>query len=101
MSDQRVRVNTVDAKNRLNELITQVEKTKKAIVVERRGRPVAVVVDYESYEQERGATETVRKSALSKELIRFHERMKRKYPKGTGDSVEILRGVRLSRAAVA
>lgn len=100
MSDQRVRVNTVDAKNRLNELITQVEKTKKAIVVERRGRPVAVVVDYESYEQERGVVENVRKSALSKELIRFHERMKRKYPKGTGDSVEILREVRLSRGVV-
>jgi len=98
MADQRVHVNTVDAKNRLNELLTEVEKTKKTIVVERRGRPVAVMIDYESYEKDRNLQEASRAGSLSKELMRFHERMKRKYPKGTGDSVEILREVRLSRA---
>jgi hypothetical protein len=66
-------------------------------VVERRGRPIVVVVDYESYEKE-GKTEAMNaKNPLSKELFSFHDRLKKKYPKGTGDSVEILRQTRADR----
>src|SRR5262245_27312352 len=94
---QNLRVNTVDAKNRLNELLAEVERTKRPMVVERRGRPVAVVVDYESYEREKQGRESRHRGTSARELWSFHLRMKKKYPKGTGDSVEILREVRLTR----
>ena len=94
-----MRVNTVEAKNRLNELLTEVEKTRQPLVVERRGQPIAVVIDYETYQQQENA-ETARtqaKDPLSKQLLSFHARLKKKYPKGTGDSVEILRQIRDDR----
>ncbi|HEX5036730.1 MAG TPA: type II toxin-antitoxin system Phd/YefM family antitoxin [bacterium] len=94
---QETRVNTVDAKNRLNELLTEVERTKRPLVVVRRGKPIAVVIDYESYEESGKIEGPHTKSALSKELLSFHERLKKKYPEGTGDSVEILRQMRADR----
>lgn len=95
--NQTARVNTVDAKNRLNELLAEVERTKRPLIVEKRGKPVAVVMDYESYEKERGGREARGRGTLSRELRSFHLRMKKKYPKGTGDSVEILHDMRLNR----
>ncbi len=95
---QLIRVNTVDAKNRLNELLTEVERTKRPLVVERRGEPIAVVIDYESYEREGKVDKPRPKNPLSKELFSFHDRLKKKYPKGTGDSVAILRQVRADRS---
>lgn len=93
-------VNTVDAKNRLNELLAEVNRTKKPVIIEKRGNAVAVLLDYETFE--RGKPEVARmgkrNDPLLKEMTAFHERLRKKYPKGTGDSVEILREIRQERA---
>jgi prevent-host-death family protein len=100
MAKEKFSVNTVEAKNRLNELIAQAGQTKKPIVVEKRGKPVAVMLDYESYQKSSPPSGKKRKGEdpFLKELQAFHQLMKKKYPEGTGDSVEILRGVRQERS---
>jgi len=98
MKKARPAVNTVEAKNRLNELIAEVNRSKEPIVVEKRGKPVAVVVDYESYSKGAGRSEKARDETLVQEIEAFQKVMKKKYPSGTGDTVEILRDVRLARA---
>lgn len=99
----RKNVNTVEAKNRLNELIAEVNRSKEPVVVEKRGTPVAVVVDYESYRKEQKSDNQAEGKAKTetflKELRAFHEMMRREYPKGTGDSVEILRQIREERSS--
>ena len=90
-------LNTVDAKNRLNEMVNEVITTKRPIAIGKRGKPVAVVIDYETYEREHEGEKKKGDATLLSELHRFHERMKAKYPKGTGDSVEILREIRRGR----
>ena len=96
---KRRSVNTVEAKNRLNELIAEVNRSKEPVVVEKRGKPVAVVLDYETFIQGRRGEKRGERETLLKELNNFHKRMRKKYPQGTGDSVEILREIRLQRAA--
>ena len=88
-------VNTVEAKNRLNELIAEANKTKKPIVVKKRNTPVAVVVDFATYQAERSSRKD--DSSLLQELHAFHRMMKKKNPQGTGDSVQILREARDER----
>lgn len=92
-------VNTVEAKNRLNELLAEVERTHHPIIVERRGVPVAVVVDYESYRSQLEHTEPRRTGAdpVWKAMQTLHDALAEKYPQGTGDAVEILRDIRQSR----
>lgn len=94
---EAVRVNTVHAKNRLNELLAGLEKNRQPVVVERRGKPVAVFVDYASYESREGKPPSPRKNPFLAELTSFHKRMRKKYPHGTGDSVEILCEMREQR----
>lgn len=91
-------VNTVEAKNRFNELVTETRKTKKPIVVQKRGEPVAVILDYESYQQNMASKPGKGSKTLLADLINFHRTMKKKYPKGTGDSAEILRQIRRERS---
>lgn len=93
------RVNTVEAKNRLNELIAEVNESGEPIVVEKWGEPVAVVVDFESFQKrEKQRTKTKQQPDLFlRELRAFHNQMQKKYPQGTGDSVEILREIRQER----
>ncbi len=90
-------LNTVDAKNRLNEMVNEVVTTKRPIVIGKRGKPVAIVIDYETYEQEHGKKKSEKDETLLQELRRFHTRLREKYPRGTGDSVEILREMRRGR----
>jgi prevent-host-death family protein len=97
MSKAERHVNTVEAKNRFNELIAEVEKTKKPIIVEKRNQPVAVVVSYENYCRQ-SASSKKKDDSLFAELSSFHQVMRKKYPQGTGDSAEILREVRLERS---
>lgn len=92
------RVNTVEAKNRLNELIAEVNETGEPVIVEKWGEPVAVVVDYASFQQ--AAKKRKPKSQpdqFLRELLAWHDQMRKKYPKGTGDSVAILGEIRQER----
>ena len=88
-------VNTVEAKNRLNELIAEVVRTKKPIVVKKRNTPVAVVIDFESYQA--GKNSKKNDDTLLQEQQAFHRLMKKRHPQGTGDVVEILREAREER----
>lgn len=91
-------VNTVEAKNRLNELIAQVNRTKSPLIVEKRGEPVAVVLDYESYLQQSVASRENEKNGTFIEQLRsFHRYLDKKYPRGTGDSTELIRESREER----
>ncbi len=91
-------VNTVEAKNRFNELVAETRKTKQPIVVQKRGEPVAVILDYESYQQTTAAKPGKDSKRLLADLMNFHHAMKKKYEKGTGDSAEILRQIRSERS---
>ena len=90
-------VNTVEAKNRFNELVAETRKTKKPIVVNKRGEPVAIIVDYESYQANMAPKSEKEGGNLFADLMNFHRTLKKKYPHGTGDSVEILRKIREER----
>jgi len=81
MKKARPAVNTVEAKNRLNELIAEVNRSKEPIVVEKRGKPVAVVVDYESYSKGAGRSEKARDETLVQEIEAFQKVMKKKADK--------------------
>ena len=101
MAKKKVSVNTVEAKNRLNELIAEVNRTHEPLIVEKRGKPVAVVLDFESYSSKASAEnqedQKSRTDTFLKELRAYHQMMREKYPHGTGDSVEILREIRRER----
>lgn len=94
-------VNTVEAKNRLNELIAKAVDTQEPIVIEKRGEPIAVVLDYKTYQKTQNASfkqsKKGKRDSFLEELKSFHRHLKKKYPKGTGDSVEILREIRERR----
>lgn len=91
-------VNTVEAKNRFNQLVAEVNETREPVIVEKRGKPVAVVLDYQSYQKEAVAKKGEPDEGLWRALSSFHKTMKKKYPSGTGDSAEILRQVRQERS---
>lgn len=97
MGTEPYEVNTVEAKNRFNELVAETRKTKKPIVVQKRGEPVAIILDYESYQQNTASKPNKASKTLLADLMNFHHTMKKKYPKGTGDSAEILRQIRQER----
>lgn len=97
MKADEITVNTVEAKNRLNELITKVNQTKKTVVVEKRGVPVAVVLDYESYRKKSQSEIPAKKDTLIEEMRAYHRYLQKKYPHGTGNSVELLREAREER----
>lgn len=90
------RVNTVDAKNNLNSLLAQVKSRKKPVIIEKRGEPVAVLVDYETYRtsQKKGQVSGARK--VYEELYADHLTQKGNRPMGT-DSAEIIRQARDER----
>lgn len=97
MNKDLTSVNTVEAKNRLNELIAKAVKTKKPIVVEKRGEPIAVLLDYKSYQKTASQKQAETKQSLWEEMKTFHQHLRKKYPRGTGDSVEILHQIRKER----
>lgn len=95
------RVNTAEAKNRLNELIAEVNESREPIVVEKWGEPVAVVIDFESFQKREKKKSKAKQQSdtFLSELKAFHKQMSKKYPQGTGDSVEILREIRQERVS--
>jgi len=97
MKNTLKKVNTVLAKNQFNSLVAKANKTKEPIIIEKRGEPVAVILDYESYvEQTKEESKQKNNEALT-ELENLHRYLKQKYPQGTGDSVKILRQSRKER----
>lgn len=90
-------VNTVAAKNRFNELVALAQKTREPVIVEKRGEPVAVILDYETYQEKIAPSARSAPGSLIRDLKAWHEYMKQKYPQGTGDSAEILHEVRKER----
>jgi prevent-host-death family protein len=92
-------VNTVEAKNNLNALIAESTHSKKPVLVEKRGKPVAVIIDYESYQTLKHQSPSKKRRPLTEDLENFHRQMRKKYKDGTGDSVSILRKLRSERNA--
>lgn len=93
MSFENPKVNTVQAKNQFNALVSQAQNTKQPIIVEKRGQPIAVILDYETYKKEFTKTNNVTLDLVS-QLQTFHQHLSQKYPNGTGDAIEILRELR-------
>lgn len=92
----RKSVNTVEAKNRFNELIALTNTNKQPIVVEKRGKPVAVVLDYGTYIKQIEPQESTT-TDFTTELLALQNVLREKYPSGTGDTVAILRAAREER----
>lgn len=96
------KINTVQAKNQFNALLNGVLASKEPVIVEKRGEPVAVLIDYETYQekiQQKAKQETSEHNKkLIKEFEAYWKRMKEKHPKGTGPTgLEILHEMREER----
>lgn len=90
------RVNTVQAKNNLNALLAQIESGKKPIIIEKRGEPVAVLLDYETYQEGRGEDPVSAARTAYEELYADH--LARKGTQSPGeDSAELIRQAREER----
>lgn len=95
----RQAINTVEAKNRLNELIAKVERSHVPIVIKRRGEPVAVLLDYRSYSvKEKRQGKRVVTDTLMQEFKNLHKELRRRHPQGTGNSADLLREMRDERS---
>ncbi|MBF0104302.1 MAG: type II toxin-antitoxin system Phd/YefM family antitoxin [Deltaproteobacteria bacterium] len=91
-------VDTVTAKNQLNTLIAEINTSKTPVVVKRRGELVAVIIDYHTYTGHKEKQSVPHKSdTLMRDLKSWHKTMGKKYPKGTGDSADILHQIRQQR----
>lgn len=88
-------VNTVEAKNDFNALINEINKTKKPIIVEKRGKAVAVILDFADYQENQEPKE--RRTWLVKELRAMQEIQKEKWGVPNSDSVELIREMREER----
>lgn len=97
MASEPATVNTVEAKNRFNELVALAQKTREPVIVEKRGEPVAVILDYETYQEKVTPSAQARDENLIRDLQAWHEYLNKKYPQGGSDSVEILRRMREER----
>ena len=93
------KVNTVQAKNQFNGLVAEVNRSKEPIVIERRGNPVAVILDYEQYlESTDGKSKkNQKKDTLLNDLKEWHTMMDQKYPQGTGLTTDILKDIHAER----
>jgi prevent-host-death family protein len=94
----RHEVNTVEAKNRFNELLAKVERSRNPIVIERRGKAVAVLIDYPSYISQKKKRTSQGPHPTAILIQQLHRHLKKKYPQGTGDSLAILKELREERS---
>lgn len=91
-------INTVTAKNEFNALIATINKTKTPIIVAKRGQPVAVLLDFESFQEMGGQSQDSNDSTLIKRLRAFHKHLAKELPESRhDDSVHTLRHLRLER----
>ena len=98
MTKESLSVNTVEAKNRLNELINTARESGQPVIVQKRGESVAVILDYETYKQGMSTSKAKQDKTLFEELVAFHKTLKKKYPKTAADSVQILSEIRKDRS---
>ena len=92
-------VNTVQAKNEFNALVTEVNRTKEPVIIEKRGKPVAVIVDFTTYHENNQVDKKSQQDNFFKELLAHHEQMKADNPNWEScDSVELIREMREERA---
>lgn len=92
-------INTVEAKNNFNKIVAKVRASKSAVVVDIRGEPAAVILDYETYKQLSASNEKNfdKSSGTMDQLRNFHKLMQKKYPQGTGDAAALLSEARSER----
>lgn len=89
-------INTVTAKNEFNALVAKINKDKKPVIVAKRGEPVAVLLDYNTYQgMTEQATQSTTRANLTQRLQAFQEYQARAYPHGqSDDSVTTLKNLR-------
>ncbi len=92
-------INTVQAKNEFNKIVAKVRATHVPVIVEKRGEPVAVILDYESYQAGEGSVGAPRdtKNTLLSDFNSWHAHLKTQ-SKDTTDAAEILRELRDERS---
>ncbi|HSF18057.1 MAG TPA: type II toxin-antitoxin system Phd/YefM family antitoxin [Vicinamibacteria bacterium] len=59
-----------EVKTRLPELVTGVERREEEIIVTRKGKPVAVVVNYAEYERLKETLDVLADSDLMRQIVR-------------------------------
>lgn len=68
-------VSAHDAKNHFSSLLDAVTEGSEEVIVERHGRPRAVLISYDAYQQVQAAREQQRRAALAEELRALQERI--------------------------
>lgn len=93
-------INTVEAKNTFNALIAKAERDRKPVIIEKRGAPVAVILDYQTYRENNPvASGNGKKPGLADALKKWHAFLKKNNPRRvTTDSVELIRELREERS---
>lgn len=90
-------INTVTAKNEFNSLVAAVNRSKTPVIVAKRGEPVAVIMDYGSYQQLKPPVPAGNTELVSR-LKSFHKDLVKNHPGSElDDSVATLRELRLGR----
>jgi prevent-host-death family protein len=84
-----------EVKARLSELITGVEEREEEIVVTRKGKPAAVLVNYDKYERLKDTLEVLSDPALMRQIRRSQQFYARE---GKGQSFEEVFGEPLQTA---
>lgn len=90
-------VNTVKAKNDFNRIVAQITQSREPMIVEKRGTPVAVILDYESYNALQQSKPSKNSQDLVSRLRNFHKFLKKHNPPDTSHAADILRDIRKER----
>lgn len=86
--------NTAQAKDQFNRLVADVNESRRPILIEKRGKAVAVLIDMATYREKIGADILKIDDHLLKDLQAFHRRILKETGRTTGDGVQILSEIR-------
>ncbi|MBI4208889.1 MAG: type II toxin-antitoxin system Phd/YefM family antitoxin [Deltaproteobacteria bacterium] len=91
-------VNTAQAKNQLNRLLEEIQKSHKPLIIEKRGEPIAAIIDITTYREKLGGEFSGLGDRLLQDLLKFHHSiLEEQGVASTGDSVELLQELRRER----
>jgi len=83
-------VSATDAKSRFGSLLDWTGETGDPVIVERRGRPVGVILSYKAFEELKEQQERLRRQEAMETLRRLEERLARRTPEITEEEAEQL-----------
>lgn len=90
--EEKMTIAASEARQRFFEMLEKVQKSPEGIVIERKGRPVALLLDYQS---QKGRSTSTGDPNLFARIRRFHKKIRRSRGHSPRiDSVAIVRAIR-------